>query len=123
MREGLSVPTLQQYRDFVMGRLAGLEGVRCRAMMGEYLLYDREKLVGGLYDNQLLVKPIAAAQALLPEADAVRPYEGASPLLRVERVEDGEFLCRLLEAMEPELSVMPRTRRVRSVQVGKRKER
>lgn len=114
------MPTFRKYRDFVMAQLVGLVGVSCRAMMGEYLLYYRGKLVGGLYDNRLLVKPVASSRVLLPDAEEVRPYEGASPLLLVEGVENGEFLGRLLGAMEPELPV-PRARRIRPAEEGRKK--
>lgn len=56
----------QEYRDYILDQLTGLEGISCRAMMGEYLLYCQGKLVGGIYDNRLLVKPTASAVRLLP---------------------------------------------------------
>ena len=55
----------QEYRDYILDQLTGLEGISCRAMMGEYLLYCQGKLVGGIYDNRLLVKPTASAVRLL----------------------------------------------------------
>ncbi len=58
----------QEYRDYILDQLTGLEGISCRAMMGEYLLYCQGKLVGGIYDNRLLVKPTASAVRLLPDA-------------------------------------------------------
>ena len=62
------MPTSREYRDFMEEQLAGLEGVRLKPMMGEYLLYYQGKLLGGLYDDRLLVKPTAGAAALLPAA-------------------------------------------------------
>jgi TfoX/Sxy family transcriptional regulator of competence genes len=47
--------------DFILGQLSGLDGVTYRAMMGEYVLYYKGKIVGGLYDDRLLVKPVKAA--------------------------------------------------------------
>ena len=58
----------QEYLDYILDQLTGLEGISCRAMMGEYLLYCQGKLVGGIYDNRLLVKPTASAVRLLPDA-------------------------------------------------------
>ena len=93
--------TTKDYLAFVMEQLP--REASSRAMMGEYVLYYRGRVFGGLYDNRLLVKPIPAALALLPQARQELPYEGAKPMLLVEDMEDREFLARLLEAMYPHL--------------------
>ena len=93
----------KEYLDYVLEQLSDLEGVTHRAMMGEYLLYIRGKLFGGIYDDRLLVKPVPAARALLPDAPEEAPYEGAKPMLLVEDMEDSALLARLVTAMEPEL--------------------
>ena len=93
----------RDYLDFVLEQLAELDEVSWRAMMGEYLLYYRGKLIGGVYDDRFLVKPTASARAMLPEAARETPYEGAKEMLLVDRVEDRTFLRDLLEAMYPEL--------------------
>ena len=93
----------RDYLDFVLEQLAELDDVSWRAMMGEYLLYYRGKLIGGVYDDRFLVKPTASARAMLPEAAREAPYEGAKEMLLVDRVEDRAFLRDLLEAMYPEL--------------------
>ena len=72
--------------------------MRVYPMMGEYVLYCREKVVGGIYDNRLLVKPVPAAQKLLPEARYELPYVGAKPMLLVENY-DKPFLQELLTAV------------------------
>lgn len=95
--------TDKQYMLFMMEQLCGLEEFACRPMMGEYILYYRGKIFGGLYDDRLLVKPVAAAKALMPNAPLELPYEGAKPLLMVEDVDDRDFLVQLVEAMYPEL--------------------
>ncbi len=92
----------QGYLDFIKEQLAGLEGVTWRKMMGEYLLYCRGKLVGGIYDDRLLLKPTPAALALLPDAPREQPYPGAKELLLVENVDDAAFLTRLLAALAAE---------------------
>lgn len=102
--------TSKGYMQFMMEQLGGLEGVACRAMMGEYILYYRGRIVGGLYDDRLLVKPVNAAKALLPQARYECPYEGAKEMLAVEEVDDRAFLTGLLEAMYPELPE-PKTRK------------
>ena len=93
----------KEYLDYVLEQLSDLEGVTHRAMMGEYLLYWQGKLFGGVYDDRLLVKPVPAARALLPNAPEEAPYEGAKPMLLVEDMEDRDLLARLVTAMEPEL--------------------
>ena len=93
----------REYLDYVLEQLSDLKGVTHRAMMGEYLLYVQGKLFGGVYDDRLLVKPVPAARALLPDAPEEAPYEGAKPMLLVEDMEDRDLLARLVTAMEPEL--------------------
>ena len=90
----------REYLEFVLG---GCGGLTARAMMGEYVLYYGGKVVGGVYDNRLLVKPTPSAIALLPDAPMELPYEGAKPMLLVEDVEDKDFLVRLFDAMYGEL--------------------
>ena len=93
----------KEYLEFIMEQLAGLEDVSWRAMMGEYIIYYRGKIVGGIYDDRFLVKPVEAAKAMMPEAELEQPYEGAKEMLLVDDVDDREFLCELLEAMYDEL--------------------
>ena len=103
----------KQYLEYVLDQLSSLDGVAYKAMMGEYILYYRGKIAGGVYDDRLLVKPTASARRLMPSAQTEQPYEGAKEMLLVENVDDGAFLCALLEAMEPELPA-PKKRRQRS---------
>lgn len=77
--------------------------VSSRAMMGEYVVYYRDKVIGGIYDNRLLVKLTKSAQALLPNAESVVPYEGAKEMLLISDVEDHGLMGELFEAMYPEL--------------------
>ena len=91
------------YLDFILEQLSGLENVSWRAMMGEYILYYRGRIIGGIYDDRLLVKPTPSALALMPEAERESPYEGAREMLLVDRVDSRAFLERLAEAMYPEL--------------------
>ena len=90
----------KEYLDFVLEQCRGLSA---RAMMGEYVLYCGGKVVGGIYDNRLLVKPTKSAVALLPNAPKELPYEGAKEMLLVEDIEDKELLKKLFEAMHEEL--------------------
>ena len=93
----------RQYLEFIMDQLSPLGDVSYRAMMGEYILYYRGKIVGGIYDDRFLVKPTASARKLMPEAAEELPYEGASPMLLVSDVDDREFLAKLLNEMYGEL--------------------
>jgi len=93
----------KEYLDFIMDQLSDLEEVKVRAMMGEYIIYYRGKIVGGIYDDRFLVKPVSATVALMPEAQKELPYEGAKEMLLVDEVDNREFMCNLLRAMYDEL--------------------
>ena len=95
--------TTKEFLTFVLEQLSGLEGVTHRAMMGEYILYYNGKIAAYLCDDRLLVKPVAAAKALLPEAPYEPPYEGAKEMLLVEAVDNGQFLTDLFMAMYDQL--------------------
>lgn len=100
----------KEYLEFIMEQLSGLEDVSWRAMMGEYIIYYRGKIVGGIYDDRFLVKPVKAAVDRMPEAELEVPYEGAKEMLLVDNVDDKEFLCSLLETMYDELP-MPKKKK------------
>jgi len=89
----------KEYLDFIMDQLSDLEEVKVRAMMGEYIIYYRGKIVGGIYDDRFLVKPVPAAVAFMPDAQKEMPYEGAKEMLLVDNVDNREFMCNLLRAM------------------------
>ena len=90
----------KEYIEFVLDQCDGLSA---RAMMGEYILYYGGKVIGGVYDNRLLVKPTPSAKALMPGAEYQFPYEGAREMLLVEDVDNRDFLKELFEAMYAEL--------------------
>ncbi|MBQ5384052.1 MAG: TfoX/Sxy family protein [Treponema sp.] len=96
----------KEYLDFIMDQLSDLEEVKVRAMMGEYIIYYRGKIVGGIYDDRFLVKPVPAAVALMPDAQKELPYEGAKEMLLVDDVDNREFMCSLLRAMYDELPMV-----------------
>ena len=93
----------KEYLELILEQLSGLEKVTSRTMMGEYLLYVQGKLVGGIYDDRLLVKPTKAAARMMPEAPLETPYEGAKDMLLVEWMDDRAFLQALLQAVADEL--------------------
>ena len=89
--------------DFILEQLSELDEITYRAMMGEYIIYYRGKVIGGIYDDRFLVKNIKAAADLMPEAALELPYDGAKEMLLVDDIENKEFLKDLLEAMYNEL--------------------
>ena len=91
------------YLDFVLEQLSGLEEITYRAMMGEYIIYYRGKIVGGIYDDRLLVKPVKSAVSLMPTASYELPYEGAKEMLLVDNIDNKDFLTKLFDAMYEEL--------------------
>lgn len=95
----------KEYLDFIIDQLSGLDDITCRKMMGEYIIYYRGKVVGGIYDDRFLVKPTKSAKVMMPDADLELPYEGAKEMLLVDNLENREFLRELLVAMYDELPV------------------
>lgn len=93
----------KEYLDFILEQLSDLDEIGYRSMMGEYILYYRGKVVGGIYDNRFLVKPVKSAVALMPDAEMELPYEGAKEMLLVDDLENREFLRKLLEALYEDL--------------------
>ena len=93
----------KDYLEYILDQLSGLDDISYRAMMGEYIIYYRGKVVGGIYDDRFLVKPVKSAVAMMPDADMELPYEGAKEMLLVDDVENRKFLGELIEAMYDEL--------------------
>ena len=96
------MPSSKEYLDYILDLLSETDGVTTRAMMGEYVLYCRGKVVGGVYDDRFLIKPTKSALALLPNAQKELPYEGAKEMLLVD-TEDRAFLAELLNAVADDL--------------------
>ena len=99
------------YFEYVSECLSALDKVAYRAMMGEYIIYYREKIVGGIYDDRFLVKPVKSAMAMMPDASMELPYEGAKEMILVDDVEDRDFLSELLESMYDELPAHKKKRK------------
>ena len=93
----------KEYLIFILEQLSGLDDITYRAMMGEYILYYRERVIGGIYDDRFLVKPVRDAVNLMLNAEMEVPYEGAKGMLLVDDVDDREYLVKLFEAMYDEL--------------------
>ena len=93
----------KEYLEFILEQLSGLDEITYRAMMGEFIIYYRGKIIGGIYDDRLLVKPIKVAIGYMPTATYESPYDGAKEMLLVEDVDNREFLTGLFNAMYEEL--------------------
>lgn len=93
----------KEYLDYILEQMSGLDDVSYRKMMGEYIIYYKNRIIGGIYDDRFLVKPTDSAKRLMPEAVSELPYEGAKPMLLVENTDDRDFLCELLNVLADEL--------------------
>lgn len=91
------------YLEFVLEQLSGTEGITYKPMMGEYLIYCRGKIIGGVYDDRFLVKPTKSAEAMMPRANREIPYDGGKEMLLVDNLDSRDFLKSLVEAMYGEL--------------------
>ena len=103
----------KEYLDFILDQLSGLDEISYRAMMGEYIVYYRGRIVGGIYDDRFLVKPTKSAVSMMPDADKELPYEGAKEMLLVDNVENREFLQELLNTMYDELPAPKKKKRMK----------
>ena len=100
----------KEYLGFILEQLSGLEEITYRAMMGEYIIYYHDKIVGGIYDDRFLVKPVNSAVALMSDAIYELPYEGAKEMLLVDNVDSKDFLIELFSAIYDELP-LPKKKR------------
>ena len=93
----------KEYLEFIIEQLSELDNISYRSMMGEYIIYYRGKIVGGIYDDRLLIKPVPSAIKLMPESSYEFSYEGAKEMLLVDNIDDKEFLKMLFNAIFDEL--------------------
>ena len=89
----------KEYLDFILDQFSELEEMSYRPMMGEYILYYRGKIIGGIYDNRLLLKPVKVVMDQLGQTRLERPYEGAKEMILIEDIEDKSFLMKLIKEM------------------------
>lgn len=93
----------KEYLEFILEQLSLLEEITYKSMMGEYIIYYKGKIMGGIYDDRFLVKQTKSSLKLMPDADLELPYEGAKEMILVDDVDNKEFLKKLFNAMYPEL--------------------
>lgn len=89
----------KEYLNYILEQLSGLDEITHRQMMGEFILYYRGKIIGGIYDDRLLVKPVKSAVSYMPTAVYEKPYDGAKDMLLVDEVDNKDFLTGLFHAM------------------------
>ena len=92
----------KEYFEFVKEQLGELDGVSYRAMMGEYIIYYNRKVVGGIYDDRVLVKPTPSAKKLMPDAPEETPYEGAKKMILAD-ADDKELINKVIPAIAKEV--------------------
>ena len=85
----------KEYLDFILEQVSELDNVSYKAMMGEFIIYYKGKIIGGIYDDRLLVKPMQSAINYMPNAVYELPYDGAKEMLLVDEVDNKEFLIGL----------------------------
>ena len=93
----------KEYLDFILEQVSKLDNVSYKAMMGEFIIYYKGKIIGGIYDDRLLVKPVQSAINYMPNAVYELPYDGAKEMLLVDDVDNKEFLIGLFDAMYDDL--------------------
>ena len=93
----------KEYLDFILEQVSELDNVSYKSMMGEFIIYYKGKIIGGIYDDRLLVKPVQSAINYMPNAVYELPYDGAKEMLLVDDVDNKEFLIGLFDAMYDDL--------------------
>ncbi|MBO6046506.1 MAG: TfoX/Sxy family protein [Erysipelotrichaceae bacterium] len=101
----------KNYLDYILEQLSELDSISYRAMMGEFIIYYREKIIGGIYDDRFLIKPTKSSMAMMPDAEKELPYPGAKEMLLVDDVENKAFLRDLIELMYDELPASKRRKK------------
>ena len=107
----LEMASSKDYLQFVLEQLSELQEITYRAMMGEFIIYYRGKIVGGIYDDRLLVKPTKSAISYMPTVTYEIPYENAKEMLLVEEIDNKDFLTGLFNVMYDELPTPKRKKK------------
>ena len=102
-RDYKKMASSKEYLDLILEQVSELDNVSYKAMMGEFIIYYNGKIIGGIYDDRFLVKPVKSAIALMPNAKYELPYDGAKEMLLVDDVDNKEFLIGLFDALYDDL--------------------
>ena len=92
----------KEFLDFILTQIQPLENISWRKMMGEYIIYYRQKIIGGIYDNRFLVKPVAPVIENIT-GEMAQPYDGAKPMFLITDIENSDVLCTAIELVYDEL--------------------
>ena len=93
----------KEYLEFILEQLSDLDGIEYRYMMGEYILYYKGKIFGGIYDDRFLIKPVKSAIDFMTNAKYEIPYKNGKEMLLIDDVDDKERLAKLIKIMYDEL--------------------
>ena len=93
----------KDFLDFVLDQLSILPDINYRAMMGEFIIYYHGKIIGGIYDNRLLIKPTESVLKIIPDAKMEIPYPKGKPMIMIPDIENRELLVKLFNAIYSEL--------------------
>ncbi|MCR5506715.1 MAG: TfoX/Sxy family protein [bacterium] len=97
------MPSNKEFLDFILEQLSQLSDIKYRKMMGEYIIYYRGKVVGGIYDNRFLIKPTKSVLEIIPDAVMEIPYPNAKPMVLIEDIENQKLLVQLFNQIYSEL--------------------
>ena len=81
--------TTKGYKEYVLDQLSILDDITCKPMMGEYLLYYKGILFGGIYDDRLLVKIVDNNKKY--NMKETIPYDSAKPMYLVDDVDNSDI--------------------------------
>lgn len=102
----------QENLQFVLEQLSELEDITYRPMMGEFIIYYRGKIIGGIYDDRLLIKPTKSAISYMSSVSYESPYKGAKEMILVDEIDNKKYLTELFKAMYDELPA-PKSKRIK----------
>ena len=93
----------KEFLEYILEQLSEVEGITYRAMMGEYIIYYKDRIVGGIYDDRLLIKPVKSAIDYVSDIRYEVPYKGAKEMILIEEVDNKEYLTELFKAIYDDL--------------------
>lgn len=93
----------KEFLEYILEQLSEVEEITYRAMMGEYIIYYKDRIAGGIYDDRLLIKPVKSAIDYVSDIRYEVPYEGAKEMILIEEVDNKEYLTELFKTIYDDL--------------------
>ena len=93
----------KEFLEYILEQLSEVEGITYRAMMGEYIIYYKDRIAGGIYDDRQLIKPVKSAIDYVSDIRYEVPYEGAKEMILIEEVDNKEYLTELFKVIYDDL--------------------